>query len=416
MSAANSTTTVNPPVKKRIAIISSSFSPYGGGVSSAHYNLYRLLQQRGHTVRMFTNDDPDGSPHPDAVKRRTPVLIKRILRYCMSLYFRYHGDTEYRRQLHYILNSAWSSWMLRGPVRRFAPQIMIVPDVSSPLTFIGKPAGCRVFFYSHHNPMRFVGNPLIRKHSVRDAEAAVAIEQKGLRHADAVLCASAYMKDVFLRTYPSVPASKVTLLPIPVDESLISTVPAASVAQRLGVKEPAFTVYIPSAGSDIKGGRYTFEIVRRLTTACSQQGTTVCFYLSGPITEELRYELDHWSGASMVLAPGKLPYEQNLALVKSCSFMVSPTLLDSYGMAQLEALMCGLPVVTFDVGGNRDMLEQGVTGYLVPFLDVEQLIARAQELCGAERLETMRDAVRRSPMTEFRAEHVLSRLEQEMAG
>ena len=39
---------------KRIAVVTDRFPPnWGGGVATAHYQLYRLLRKRGFQVRAF---------------------------------------------------------------------------------------------------------------------------------------------------------------------------------------------------------------------------------------------------------------------------------------------------------------------------------------------------------------------------
>ncbi|WP_068397031.1 glycosyltransferase family 4 protein [Kribbia dieselivorans] len=56
---------------------------------------------------------------------------------------------------------------------------------------------------------------------------------------------------------------------------------------------------------------------------------------------------------------------------------VFPTLYESYGLVVLEALACGVPVVTTDTGCARDVLTPGVNGTITP--------ARATEVAAAVR-------------------------------
>ncbi len=49
-------------------------------------------------------------------------------------------------------------------------------------------------------------------------------------------------------------------------------------------------------------------------------------------------------------------------------------------MAIIEALALGVPVVAFDTGGNREIISHGESGWIVPYLDVDALVARAFEL------------------------------------
>lgn len=49
-------------------------------------------------------------------------------------------------------------------------------------------------------------------------------------------------------------------------------------------------------------------------------------------------------------------------------------------MVALEAMATGLPIVGFDVRGTRDLLEDEVTGFLVPFGDVQLVVKRTLAL------------------------------------
>ncbi|MBL8842218.1 MAG: N-acetyl-alpha-D-glucosaminyl L-malate synthase BshA [Planctomycetes bacterium] len=53
---------------------------------------------------------------------------------------------------------------------------------------------------------------------------------------------------------------------------------------------------------------------------------------------------------------------------------------ESFGLAALEAHACGVPVVGYDSGGMREVVEDNSTGFLVRFGDVPALAARLKTL------------------------------------
>jgi glycosyltransferase involved in cell wall biosynthesis len=62
---------------------------------------------------------------------------------------------------------------------------------------------------------------------------------------------------------------------------------------------------------------------------------------------------------------GQLSDEVSLVtLYNAVSVMVVPSLQENLSNTILESLACGIPVVCFDVGGNRDLVEHQVNGYL----------------------------------------------------
>ncbi len=40
----------------------------------------------------------------------------------------------------------------------------------------------------------------------------------------------------------------------------------------------------------------------------------------------------------------------------------------------------GKPIVTFDVGGNNEIVDNDINGYIVPYLDIDGLVEKSNEL------------------------------------
>ena len=66
-------------------------------------------------------------------------------------------------------------------------------------------------------------------------------------------------------------------------------------------------------------------------------------------------------------------------LLQGLDVFVLSSVSEGYSMALLEASATALPIVATDVGGNREIVQHGVTGSVVPVRDVEAL---AQAILG----------------------------------
>jgi glycosyltransferase involved in cell wall biosynthesis len=88
------------------------------------------------------------------------------------------------------------------------------------------------------------------------------------------------------------------------------------------------------------------------------------------------------------------------SMVEQFHILVHPDSVEPFGVALLEAQLGGRPVVAYQVGGNADIVEHGVTGWLVPLGDTAALANGVHTLAG-ERFSAYADAARQRAMTEF---------------
>jgi starch synthase len=61
-----------------------------------------------------------------------------------------------------------------------------------------------------------------------------------------------------------------------------------------------------------------------------------------------------------------LPRSEVIQLLSHASVFVCPSIYEPFGLVNLEAMACETPVVASHVGGIPEVVEDGVTGYLVP--------------------------------------------------
>jgi glycosyltransferase involved in cell wall biosynthesis len=82
-----------------------------------------------------------------------------------------------------------------------------------------------------------------------------------------------------------------------------------------------------------------------------------------------------------VRALGRLNSAEEIAQVYYASdLFVSPSAMETFGMALAEAQACGTPVAAFDVGGVRDAVSEECAEYLVPNGDMEGLLNALEEV------------------------------------
>jgi N-acetyl-alpha-D-glucosaminyl L-malate synthase BshA len=60
--------------------------------------------------------------------------------------------------------------------------------------------------------------------------------------------------------------------------------------------------------------------------------------------------------------------------------LLLPSEQESFGLVCLEAISCGVPVVATNVGGTKEVIQHGQTGFLHDPFDVEAMVASVMEL------------------------------------
>jgi len=62
--------------------------------------------------------------------------------------------------------------------------------------------------------------------------------------------------------------------------------------------------------------------------------------------------------------------------LRGADCLVLPSRNDSFGMVVAEALACGTPVIVSEMVGAKDLVEERVSGWIVPTEDADALAAR----------------------------------------
>lgn len=85
--------------------------------------------------------------------------------------------------------------------------------------------------------------------------------------------------------------------------------------------------------------------------------------------------------------------------------------VEAFGNVAIEALACGVPVITYDRGGPAEIVRHGVTGFVVPSDDVPSVVAAMERIDSIERRACRNDVVER-----FSAQAFAGRVEAWLGG
>jgi glycosyltransferase involved in cell wall biosynthesis len=146
-----------------------------------------------------------------------------------------------------------------------------------------------------------------------------------------------------------------------------------------------------------KGLKVLFESMQQLVP--DHPELTLTIIGDGPDRMALEQRADKMGLASRVDFVGSKSQTEVADLLGEADVFVLPSYAEGVPVVVMEALACGIPVVASFVGGMAELVEDGVTGFLVRPGDAEQLADRIGRLVADPELRNRFGSAGRSMVT-----------------
>lgn len=116
----------------------------------------------------------------------------------------------------------------------------------------------------------------------------------------------------------------------------------------------------------------------------------------GPLRDQLQQHISAAGLQEVVSFTGILHYEQLLATVATADIVVIPSRFEGFGLAAIEAMALSRPVIVTAVGGLVEIVDDGISGVMVPSRQPRELASALQRLMASGALrETLGNAGRK---------------------
>ncbi|MEO8887891.1 MAG: glycogen synthase [Jatrophihabitantaceae bacterium] len=234
-------------------------------------------------------------------------------------------------------------------------------------------------------------------------------ERQAYESADAIVAVSYGMRADVLDAYPFVDPAKVHVIHNGIDTALYAPTAQSDVVTRYGVD--------PARPSVIFVGRITRQKgLAHLLSAARHFDPEIQLVLcaGAPDTPEIAAETEATvtalaaSRSGVIWIRDMLPRAEVTQLLTHATVFVCPSVYEPLGIVNLEAMACETAVVASAVGGIPEVVADGLSGLLVPYLAVTAeefeagLADAVNALCGdPDRAATMGRAGRERAVHEF---------------
>jgi alpha-maltose-1-phosphate synthase len=240
-------------------------------------------------------------------------------------------------------------------------------------------------------------------------------ERVALESADAVIAVSEGMRRDVLEAYPALDPDRVRVIYNGIDAEQYRPDRGTDVLERWGVDASAPSVVFVGRITRQKGVPYLVEAALQVDPAAQ-----IVLCAGAPdtpeIAEEVRTGVERLRAerGGVIWIEEMLPKSDVIQLLSHATVFACPSIYEPLGIVNLEAMACETAVVASAVGGIVEVVDDGVTGLLVP-LDLEPGSLQPRDRAGfvaglaAGINELVRDADRAAEMGRAGRERAVER-------
>jgi len=196
------------------------------------------------------------------------------------------------------------------------------------------------------------------------------LEKTAIEMADAIIAVSDETRRDIERLFDVDPA-KIHIIYNGIDPDEYRPVESRAALRRFGVNPHEPYILFVGRITRQKGIIHLLNAIKHL-----DPGFQVVLCAGAPDTPEIAAEMKRAVAAAQRARPGVIWIEEildnrsKIEFYTHASVFVCPSIYEPFGIINLEAMACGTAVVASAVGGIREVVRQGETGYLVA---VEQM-------------------------------------------
>lgn len=189
-------------------------------------------------------------------------------------------------------------------------------------------------------------------------------EQRLIQQADRIITATAEERVQMIRYCGATP-NQVHVIPCGVDLKLFVPQNRQQAREKLGLRQQQPVILFVGRLDPFKGP----DLLLRAAAMMEEDAQIVIVggKLTGdPYLQQLRALSAELKLSSRIRFLGARPQQELPMIYSAANITAMPSYHESFGMAAVESLACGTPVVATRAGGLTTVVRHGETGYLVP--------------------------------------------------
>jgi glycosyltransferase involved in cell wall biosynthesis len=198
--------------------------------------------------------------------------------------------------------------------------------------------------------------------------------------------------------------TEITIIPLGLKEPVL---PSFS-RKELGLSDDQIVLVTVGRLIARKANHHLIEILSRI----DDSKLVLVLLGDGPARAPLLQLAKQLRVENRVIMPGFVSDDRKYQYLQAADVFVSTTSHEGFGLMYVEGMFCGLPIISYDHGGQRDFLEDGKTGFVIPLNNQEIFQDRLESLTGNAQLRESMGKHNLRLSKRFTIEQCASRYEQ----
>jgi D-inositol-3-phosphate glycosyltransferase len=199
-----------------------------------------------------------------------------------------------------------------------------------------------------------------------ESSARFDVERETMLLADLIIASSPHEREAMVRFYEA-PRDRIRVVPCGVDLSLFRPLDIGESRKKLGLNGEKVIIYVGRV-EPIKG----LDLLLKSAAIMEGREALKVLIVGGNLSQEeevqkLKDLADELGVANITEFVGIVDQKHLPMYYSAADVCVLPSHYESFGLAALESLACGTPVVATRVGGLPAVVQHGRNGYLMPW-------------------------------------------------
>jgi N-acetyl-alpha-D-glucosaminyl L-malate synthase BshA len=226
-----------------------------------------------------------------------------------------------------------------------------------------------------------------------------------IEQSDGVTAVSRFLREKTTTNYGI--ASDIRVIPNFVDTAKYARIECEDIRDRFAPRGEKILVHI----SNFRAVKRVPDVVRIFAEVRKKTPSKLILVGDGPDRSACELLVRELELAEHVRFLGK--QQELVPILSAADLMLMPSQSESFGLSALEAMSCGVPVISSSVGGLPELQVHGETGFIAEIGDVDRMARYATDLLtNPARYQRFSEAARRRAVDHFDVHRIVAMYEE----